>query len=43
MYKIHFLFPEERWGVFYDGVFVRAFDSHEAAEVWIDRQIVERD
>lgn len=43
MYKIHFLFPEQCWGVFHDCVFVRSFESHEAAEQWIDTQLFERD
>lgn len=32
MYSTHFMFPEQRWGVFRDGVFVQDFDTYEEAQ-----------
>lgn len=43
MYEIHFLHPEQRWGVFHDGVFVRSFDSYEAAEMWIAQKGLDKE
>lgn len=38
MYTIHYLRPEQKFGVFEDGWFVKAFDTIEEAEEWIERQ-----
>ena len=38
MYTTHFFFPEQRWGVFKDGNFLKSFDTLEEAEEWIDGQ-----
>lgn len=35
MYTTHFLFPEQRWGVFKDGVFQDLFDTFEQAQQYI--------
>jgi hypothetical protein len=38
MYTTHFLFPEQRWGVFKDNQFVKSFETLEDAETWISVQ-----
>jgi hypothetical protein len=37
MYDTHFMFPEQRWGVFRDGAFVQDFDTYEQAQDAIQR------
>lgn len=33
---IHYLIPEKKWGVFINYSFVKAFDTHEEAVMFLD-------
>ncbi len=38
MYEVHFLFPEQKWGVFKDKLFVCSFNLYEDAQNYCNAQ-----